>query len=94
MSEQDFPSSSDGKESACNAGDPGSILGSGRPPGEEDGNPPQCLCLENSMDRRPWWATVYGVTKSETHIPLHMKTHIHICMKTHICTHMSETLKN
>ena len=38
MSEQDFPSSSDGKESACNAGDRGSIPGSGRSPGEEDGN--------------------------------------------------------
>ena len=43
MSEQDFPSSSDGKESACNAGDRGSIPGSGRSPGEEDCNPPQWI---------------------------------------------------
>ena len=47
-----FPSSSDGKASACNAGDPGSILGSERfPPGEGNGNPLQYSCLENFMDR-------------------------------------------
>ena len=46
----DFPSGSDSKESASNAGDPGSIAGSGRFPGE--GN----SCLENSMDRGAWWA--------------------------------------
>ena len=48
-----FPSGSDGKESACSAGDPGSIPGSGRSPGEGKGNPLQYSCLENSMDR-PW----------------------------------------
>ena len=48
-----FPSSSDGKESACNAGDPGSIPGSGRSPGEGNGYPLLYSCLENSMDR-PW----------------------------------------
>ena len=47
---------SDGKESACSAGDPGSILGSGRSPGEGKGNPLQYSHLENSMDRRTWWA--------------------------------------
>ena len=48
---RDFPGSSDGKEFACNAGDPGSILGSGRTPGEGNGNPLQYSCLEISMDR-------------------------------------------
>ena len=46
-----FPYSSVSKESACNAGDPGSIPGSGRSPGEGNGNPLQCSCLENHMDR-------------------------------------------
>ena len=46
-----FPGSSDGKESACNAGDPGSIPGSGRSPGEENGYPLQYSCLEDSMDK-------------------------------------------
>ena len=48
------PGGSDGKESACNAGDPGSILGSGRSPGEGNGNPIQCSCLGNPMDREVW----------------------------------------
>ena len=52
-----------GKESARNAGDSGSIPGSGRFPGEENGNPLQYSCLENSMDRGAWWATVHGVAK-------------------------------
>ena len=46
-----FPGGSDGKESACNAGDPGLITGSGRSPGEANGNPLQYSFLENSMDR-------------------------------------------
>ena len=46
-----FPGGSDGKESTCSAGDQGSIPGSGRPPGEENENPLQYSCLENSMDR-------------------------------------------
>ena len=58
------PSGSVGKESACNAGDPGSIPGSGTSPGEGDGNPLQCSCLENSMDGGAWWAVVHGVAKS------------------------------
>ena len=45
-----FPGGSDGKASACNAGDPGSIPGSGRSPGEGNGNPLQHSCLENRMD--------------------------------------------
>ena len=47
-----------GKESACNAGDMGSIPGLGRSPGEENGNPLQYSCLENSMKGGAWWATV------------------------------------
>ena len=55
-----FPGGSDGKESACNAGDTGSIPGLGRSPGEGNGNPLQYSCLQNSMDRGAWWATVIG----------------------------------
>ena len=54
------------KESACNAGDPGSIHGSGRSPGEGNGNTLQYSCLEDAMDRGAWWATVPGVAKSWT----------------------------
>ena len=56
-----FPGGSHGKESSCNAGDLGSILGSGKSPGEGNGNPLQYSCLENPMDRQVWWATVHGV---------------------------------
>jgi len=54
------------KESACNVGDLGSIPGSGRSPGEVNGNPLQYLCLQNPMDRGAWWATVHGVEKTQT----------------------------
>ena len=57
---QGFPGGSDGKESACNAGDPGSIPGSGRSPGEENDNPLQYSHLENSMDGGAGQATVHG----------------------------------
>ena len=57
-----------GKESACDAGDLGPILGSGRSPGKGDGNPLQYSCLGNSMDRGVWQATVHGVTKSWTQL--------------------------
>ena len=60
----EFPGGSDGKVSACNAGDLGSIPGSGRSYGEGNGNPLQCSCLENSVDGGAWWATVHGVAKS------------------------------
>ena len=49
-----FPGGLEGKESACNGGDPGSIPGSGRSPGEGNGNPLQNSCLENSKDRGAW----------------------------------------
>ena len=52
------------KRLACNAGDPGSISGSGRSPGEGNGNPLQYSCLENPMDGGAWWATVHKVAKS------------------------------
>ena len=64
--EMSFPGGSDGKESACFAEDPGSIPGWERSPGQGNGYPLQYSCLENSMDRGAWWATVHGVTKSLT----------------------------
>ena len=66
---RDVPSGgSDGKESACRAGDVGLIPGLGRSSGEANGNPLQYSGLENSMDRGTWWATVHGVTKSWTRL--------------------------
>ena len=59
-----FPGGSDSKESVCNAGELGSILGLGRSPGEENGNPLQHSCLENPMDSGAWWAIVHRVAKS------------------------------
>ena len=61
-----FPDGSEVKASACNAGDLGLIPGSGRSPGEGNGNPLQYSCLENPMDRGAWWPTVHRVTKSRT----------------------------
>ena len=61
-----FPGSSDSKETACDTGNPSSIPGLGRSPGEGNGHPLQYSCLENSMDRGTWQATVHRVTKSQT----------------------------
>ena len=58
-----FPHSSVSKSSACNAGDPGSIPGSGRSPREGNGHPLQYSCPKNPMDRGAWWATVHGVAR-------------------------------
>ena len=58
-----FPGGAEGKESACNAGDPGSIPGLGRSPGEGNDNSLQYSCMENSMDKRACWATVQGSQK-------------------------------
>ena len=68
-------------QSVCSAGDLGLILGSGRSPGEGNGCPLQYSCLENSMDRGSWWATVHGVTKIQIQ-------YIHICvlcLATQLC---------
>ena len=63
-----FPGGSAVKNPPANAGDAGTINGSGRSPGEENGNLLQCSCLENPMDRGAWRATVHGVAKSQTRL--------------------------
>ena len=71
-----FPDCSAGKESTCNAGDAGEaglIPGSGRSPGEGNGNQLTYTCWKNSTDRGDWQAAVYGVSKSQTQL-------IHTCM--------------
>ena len=68
-----FPGGSEGKVSACNAGDPGLIPGLGRSPEEGNGNPLQHSCLENPMDRGAWRATVHGVTRVG-----HDWAHVHV----------------
>ena len=70
-----FPGGSEVKASACNAGDLGSIPGSGRSPGEGNGNPLQYSCLENPMDGGAWWATVHGVAKSRTRLSDYTSLH-------------------
>ena len=80
-----FPGSSDGKASAYNAGDPGLIPGSGRTPGEGNGNPLQYSCLENLMDGAAWWAAVHGVAKSWTRLSdftsLHFNPYVALCAR-------------
>ena len=74
-----FPESSEGKESACNAGDTGdegSIPGSGRSPGGGNSNPLQYSCLENSVNRGTWCATVHGVAKSRMQLNTHIRRYI------------------
>ena len=61
-----FLGGSDGKESSCKAGYPDLILELGGPPGEGNDHPLQYSCLENSLDKRAWWAVVHGVKKSQT----------------------------
>ena len=68
MTSLGLPGGSDSKESACSAGDLGLIPGLGRSPGEENGNSLQYSCLENSMDKGVWWATIHGVAKSQTRL--------------------------
>ena len=72
-----FPGGSDGKASDYNLGDPGLIPGSGRSPGEGNGNRLQYSCLENPMDREAWQAIVHGVAKSRTRLSdfTHSLTH-------------------
>ena len=76
-----FPGGLDGKESACNAGDRGSIPTLERSLGEGNGNALQHSCLENSMDRGAWRAKVYGITNSQTRLnDLHFHIKINIIM--------------
>ena len=70
-----FPDGPVGKESTCNAGDTGnvgSVPGSGRSPGEGNGNPLQYSCMENPMDRGAWWAIIQRVEKSQTLLSVQM----------------------
>ena len=67
--------------SAGDARDAGSILASGRLPGVGNGNPLQYFCLENSMDRAAWWATICGVAKNQTQLSVH--TFARVCVQTH-----------
>ena len=89
MHDMGFPHSSVGKESACSAGDLGSIPGSGRSSGEENGNPLHYSCLENPMDRGAWQATVHGVTRVGHYLvtkpPAPYMTYIHMCVYFKIC---------
>ena len=71
-----FPGGSKGKASACNEGDLGSIPGLGRSPGKGTGNPLHYSCLENSMERGAWWATVHGIPESDTTAVLFSKVTI------------------
>ena len=64
------PCGSDGKESACNAGDPGSIPGSGISPGEGNSNPLQYSCLKNPMERGAWKVTVRRVAQSQIELKM------------------------
>ena len=71
MNDKRFADGSADKEPACNAGDAreeGSIPGLGRSPGGGNGNPLQCSCLTNPMNRGAWWVTVPGVTKNQTRL--------------------------
>jgi len=84
---------SDRKESACNAGDMGSIPGLGRSPGGGHSNPLQYSCLENPVDRKSWWAVIHRIAKSQTrlrqpntHAHLPIQYHFHSrCMGVYVC---------
>ena len=77
------------KKSACNAGDPGSTPGLGRSPREGNGNPFQHSCLDNSMDRAAWWATVHGVAKSRAQLSnITFTFHFH-ALEKEMATHPS-----
>ena len=85
-----FPCGSAGKESACNAGDPGSIPGLGRSPGEENGYPLQYYGLGNSMD---YMYTVHGVAKSWTRLSkFHFHFTVYISDNTLLCFECNKLL--
>ena len=80
-----FPCGTVVKNPPANAGDTGdvgSVPGSGRSPGEGNGNPLQYSCLENSMDREAWWATVHGVAKNWTRLSTHVHLKSQLCHST------------
>ena len=83
----ELPASLDDRESVCNAGDPDSIPGLGRSPGERNDKILQYSCLENSVDRGAWQAAVHGVTKSRTRLT---NTH-RCCGSRYSCTMKKET---
>ena len=75
-----FPGGSDDKESACNAGGPGSIPGLGRSPGVGNGNPLQYSCLGNPMKRGAWRGTVHGLANESgttEYLTLSLTLHFH-----------------
>ena len=99
-----FPGGSDGKEFACNAGDLGSVSGSGRSPGEGNDNPLQYSSQENPMDRGAWRATVHGVSKGwlsnqHFHFFLHLFKSLQMawlpCVQSVVfcCIHVSPSLQ-
>ena len=81
---QGCPDGSDSKESACFAGDLGSIPGSGRSPGEGSGYPLRYSWLENFTDRGAWWATVRGVAKSQTQMTFSIFTVVQVPSRLHL----------
>ena len=83
-----FPGGSVVKNLPASAGDVGLILGSGRSPEEGNGNPLQCSCLGNPMDRGGWWATVHGVAELNMTEKIHTHTHTRTHDYTHTCTHV------
>ena len=92
----DFPGGSDVKVSAYNSGDPVSIPGSGRSPGEGNGNPLQYSSLGNPMNRGAQWATVHGVAKSQTQLinQTHTHTHTHDYFKSCIDVQFSSVTQS
>ena len=84
--EEGSPNSSDGKASACNAGDPSSIPGLGRSPEEGNGHPLQYSCLENPRDRGAWQATVHGVARARHDLVTKTTTTTPTVGISHLCS--------